>query len=61
MNTPFLIKDKVKFLQIKQDTDKNAAKNMERDSVSAYKHMCTHLIDDPFLSQKTNTFEYCIY
>ena len=53
MNTPFLIKDKVKFLQIKQDTDKNAAKNMERDSVSAYKHMCTHLIDDPFLNQKT--------
>ena len=40
MNTSFSIKDKVKFLQIKQDTiDKNAAKNMKRDSVSAYLDM----------------------
>ena len=84
MNTSFSIKDKVKFLQIKQDTiDKSAAKNMKRDSISAYIHMRrdtpspytqlnafwmtppppprppvqhqlhTHLIDDPFLNQKT--------
>ena len=40
MSTSFLIKDKVKFLQIKRDiSDKNTAKNMKRDSVSAYVHM----------------------
>ena len=34
MNTSFLNKGKVKFLQIKQDTTRqNAAKNMKRESM----------------------------
>ena len=41
MNTSFLIKDKVKFLQIKQDTirQKCCQKHKKRDSVSEYVHM----------------------
>ena len=57
MNTSFLNKDKVKFLQIKQDSIrkkiKSAVKNMTRDSVSAYvdKTCITYIhlrtLDDP--------------
>ena len=62
MNTSFSIKDKVKFLQIKQDTiDKNAAKNMKRDSVSAYLDM-RHGTPSPYMQLyafwKTPQFSY---
>lgn len=40
MSRSFLNKDEVKFLQKnKRLLDKNAAKNMERDSDNAYVHM----------------------
>ena len=86
MNTYFLIKDKVKFLQIKQDTiTQKCCQNIETDSVSAYVHMrCdtpspymqlyafwmtpqsphqlrTHLIDGPFLNQKTYKYIRILY
>ena len=60
MNTSFLNKYKVKFLQMKQDTirQKRFQKNLKRNSVSVYIHMrrntlspCAHAavqnFDDP--------------